>query len=114
MVTGIPQKKSQRIPNTFKLEPQLTPHLTQHSFSLLVPFPQPQFLAFPPYRICQTNGTLKGNSGPLGFGVVLRNNSHNIMHILPGHLGNDTNNSIEIWGFIRRIELVISLKGILK
>jgi ribonuclease HI len=55
------------------------------------------------------DGASKGNLGPAGFGVVLRDNTWKINYILAGHLGHDTNNSAEIWGLIRGIQLATSL-----
>jgi ribonuclease HI len=55
------------------------------------------------------DGALKGNPGPAGFGVVLRNSTEQINYILAGHLIHDTNNSAEIWGLIRGIQLATSL-----
>jgi ribonuclease HI len=55
------------------------------------------------------DGASKGNPGPAGFGVVLRDSTEQINYILAGHLSHDTNNSVEIWGLIKGIQLVTSL-----
>jgi ribonuclease HI len=51
------------------------------------------------------DGALKGNPVPSGFGVVLQNCTGKITHILARNLGHDTNNTDEIWGLIRGIQL---------
>jgi ribonuclease HI len=111
MVTGRPHWKSQEslILSNWNLNlPSISPNTPLHSSSLS---PSLTSWHFPPTGFVKLNfdGASKGNPGPSGFGVVLRNNNGQIMYILAGHLGHDTNNSAEIWGLIRGIQLATSL-----
>jgi ribonuclease HI len=55
------------------------------------------------------DGASKGNLGPAGYGVVIRDNTGQIRHIMAGNLGFNSNNSVELWGLIRGIQLASSL-----
>jgi ribonuclease HI len=46
----------------------------------------------------------KGNPGPVGYGVIFKDEGGNICNILAGSLGHDTNNSVELWGLLRGIQ----------
>lgn len=67
----------------------------------------------PPLGFFKLNfdGASKGNLGPAGFGAVIRNSDGIINHLLARSLGFDTNNSTELWGLIRGIDLA-SLLGL--
>jgi ribonuclease HI len=62
---------------------------------------------YPPQGFFKLNfdGASKGNLGPVGFGVVIRDNNGQIKYIMAGNLGWDSNNSVELWGLIRGIQL---------
>jgi ribonuclease HI len=55
------------------------------------------------------DGASKGNPRPTGFGVVIRDRNGQIIHILAGNIGFNSNNSTEIWGLILGIQLTSSL-----
>lgn len=55
------------------------------------------------------DGASKGNPGPAGFRVVFRDKNGKITHILVGILGQDTNNSIEVWLLLRGIQLATQI-----
>jgi ribonuclease HI len=55
------------------------------------------------------DGASKGNLGPVGYGVVFRDDNGIILHILVGSLGNDTNNVVELWDLIKGIHTTTSL-----
>jgi ribonuclease HI len=48
---------------------------------------------------------LKANPGLVGYGVVIRDNNGKIRYIMDGNIGFDSNNSVELWGLIRGIQL---------
>jgi ribonuclease HI len=48
--------------------------------------------------------SLQGNLGPAGYGAAIRNNKGEILHILAGNLGHNTNNAAEIWGFLKGLQ----------
>jgi ribonuclease HI len=74
-------------------------------------FSIPSSWSFPPPGFIKLNfdGASKGNPGPVGFGAVLRDWTRQITYILVGHLGHDTNNSTELWGLLKGIQLAINL-----
>jgi ribonuclease HI len=47
--------------------------------------------------------------GPTGYGVVIRDNTGKIKHLRVGFLGHDMNNSVELWGLIKGLQLSLSL-----
>jgi ribonuclease HI len=47
------------------------------------------------------DGASKGNPGLYSFGVVFRDDQGNILLILAGSLGHDTNNVAELWALIQ-------------
>jgi hypothetical protein len=82
----------------------LNPHHSSISLS-------PSTWHCPPPGFCKLNfdGASKGNPGPAGFGAVLRDSTGQIKYLLAGHLGHDSNNSTELWGLIRGIQLASDL-----
>jgi ribonuclease HI len=50
------------------------------------------------------DGASKGNPGPAGYGAVIRNNKGEILHIVTGNIGYNTNNVAEIWGRLRGLQ----------
>jgi ribonuclease HI len=51
------------------------------------------------------DGASKGNPGPVGFRVVLRNSQGSIMLITADNIGHNTNNAVELWGLIKGLQL---------
>jgi ribonuclease HI len=49
-------------------------------------------------------GPPKGNPGPAGYGAVIHNNKGEILHIIAGNLGHNTNNAAEIWGLLKGLQ----------
>jgi hypothetical protein len=52
------------------------------------------------YHKLNFDGASKGNPGPVGYGVAIHNNKGEILHIIAGNLGHNTNNPVEIWGLL--------------
>ena len=46
------------------------------------------------------DGASKGNSGPAGYGVIIQNGKGEIIHILVGNMGHNTNIVVEIWSLL--------------
>jgi ribonuclease HI len=46
------------------------------------------------------DGASKGNPGPAGYRAVIHNSKGEILHIVAGNLGHNTNNVAEIWGLL--------------
>jgi ribonuclease HI len=42
--------------------------------------------------------------GPAGFGAAIRNSKGEILHILAGNLGHNTNNAAELWGLLKGLQ----------
>lgn len=51
------------------------------------------------------DGASKGNHGPTGFGLVLRDEKGSSLHISAGSLGYDSNNATKIWALIKGLLL---------
>jgi ribonuclease HI len=51
------------------------------------------------------DGASKGNPRHSGYGAVIRNSLGQIQSLTAGNIGYDTNNSIEIWGLIKGVEM---------
>jgi hypothetical protein len=56
------------------------------------------------YHKMNFDGASKGNPGPAGYGAVIRNNKGEILHIVAGSIGHNTNNATEIWGLLRGLQ----------
>jgi ribonuclease HI len=56
------------------------------------------------YHKLNFDGASKGNPGPTGYGAVIRNTKGEILHIVAGNLGHNTNNAVEIWGLLRGLQ----------
>jgi ribonuclease HI len=56
----------------------------------------------PPTKFFKLNfdGASKGNPGPAGYGAVIQNSDGEILHILVGSMGHNTNNAAEIWSLL--------------
>jgi ribonuclease HI len=46
------------------------------------------------------DGASKGNPGPAGYSAVIRNSDREILHILAGSMGHNTNNAVKIWSLL--------------
>jgi ribonuclease HI len=82
--------------------PSPQPPLTASTFSPSVWSPPP-----PRFHKINFDGTSKGNPGLSGAGAVIRNNKGQIHSITTENLGFDTNNSTEIWGLIKGVQLAL-------
>jgi ribonuclease HI len=56
------------------------------------------------YHKINFDGASKGNPGPTGYGAVIRNSKGDILHLSAGNLGHNTNNVMEIWGFLKGLQ----------
>jgi ribonuclease HI len=61
----------------------------------------------PGFHKVNFDGASKGNPGHLGYGAVIRNNLGQIQILTAGNLGYDTNNSAEIWGLIKGVQMAL-------
>jgi ribonuclease HI len=59
------------------------------------------------YLIAHSDGGARGNPGPAGFGVVIKDESGRKVAALSEYLGNQTNNFAEYQGLIAALEYVI-------
>jgi ribonuclease HI len=57
------------------------------------------------YHKMNFDGASKGNPGPTGYGAVIRNNKGEILHIVAGNIGYNTNNAGELWGLLRGLQV---------
>jgi ribonuclease HI len=66
-------------------------------------------VAPPPQGFHKVNfdGATKGNPGHSGYGAVIRNNIGQIQSLIIENLGYDTNNSAELWGLIKGVQLAL-------
>jgi hypothetical protein len=55
------------------------------------------------------DGATKGNPRPTCFGAVIRYITVQIKHLREGFMGYDTNNSSELWGLIKGLQLSLDL-----
>ena len=53
------------------------------------------------------DGASRGNPGPAGYGVVLRNSEGKILEMEAGFLGETTNNVAELTGLLRGLQMAI-------
>jgi hypothetical protein len=69
----------------------------------------------PPLHFIKANfdGASRGNPGPAGYGVVLRNSEGQILDMEAGFLGETTNNVAELTGLLRGLQMAIE-KGIIR
>jgi hypothetical protein len=65
----------------------------------------------PPVGFFKVNfdGASKGNPGSVGFGVVIRDDTGQIIYVSVGSLGVDTNNAAKLWALIKGIQATMSL-----
>jgi ribonuclease HI len=63
----------------------------------------------PPIGFTKINfdGASKGNPGPAGYGAILRNSKGEILHLVAGFLGDNTNNVTELWSLLRGLKVTI-------
>jgi ribonuclease HI len=69
----------------------------------VVPPPPPP----PGFHKVNFDGASKGNPGRSGYGAVIRNNLGQIQSITAENLGCDTNNSTEIWGLLKGVQMAL-------
>jgi len=58
--------------------------------------------------VANTDGGARGNPGPAGYGVVLKDQSGNKVAALNGYLGHQTNNYAEYAALIRALEYAVA------
>lgn len=58
-----------------------------------------------------TDGGARGNPGPAGYGVVIKDESGQILAEIAEYLGETTNNQAEYWGLVTALEKVRVLAG---
>jgi ribonuclease HI len=61
----------------------------------------------PGFHKVNFDGASKGNPGHSGYGAVIRNNLGQIQSLIAENLGCDTNNSTEIWGLIKGVQMAL-------
>jgi ribonuclease HI len=71
------------------------------------PSSSPSSWSPPPEDFIKLNfdGASKGNPGAAGYGVVFRNHHGHILVIGVGSIGHSTNNTTELWGLIKGLQL---------
>jgi ribonuclease HI len=55
------------------------------------------------------DGASKGNPGLAGYEAVIRNSDGEILHILAGSMGHNTNNTVEIWSLLCGLQVASEL-----
>jgi hypothetical protein len=55
------------------------------------------------------DGASKGNLGPASYRAVIQNSDGEILHILAGSMGHNTNNSAEIWSLLYGLQVDLEL-----
>ena len=70
---------------------------------------KPQRMVSPPRLVLKLNfdGAARGNPGAAGFGATCRNLEGEILHLLFGSIGEDTNNSTKLEGMLQGVKIVI-------
>jgi ribonuclease HI len=65
------------------------------------------WIHLPPFNFHKVNfdGTSKRNPGNSGYGAVIRKKTCQIQFLIAENMGYDTNNSMEIWGLIKGIQM---------
>ena len=58
-----------------------------------------------------TDGGARGNPGPAGYGVVIKDEAGKNLAEIAEYLGETTNNQAEYWGLLTALERVIELAG---
>jgi ribonuclease HI len=53
------------------------------------------------------DGASKGNPGPTGFGATIRNNKGDILLLIAGNMGHNTNNIVELWGMLKGLQAAL-------
>ena len=61
----------------------------------------------PDFHKVNFDGASKENLRNASYGVVIRNNLGQIQSLNAGNLGYDTNNSAEIWGLIKGVQMAL-------
>jgi ribonuclease HI len=56
------------------------------------------------------DGASKGNPGPIGYGAIIRNDKGEIIHILAGNMGQNTNNAMKIWSLLCGLQATTKLE----
>ena len=78
--------------------------LPQRFKSLLEPHDSPP----PRYLVAHSDGGARGNPGPAGYGVVIKNESGKKIATLSQYLGHQTNNFAEYQGLIAALEYALA------
>lgn len=60
------------------------------------------------YLVANTDGGARGNPGPAGYGVVIKDQSGNKVAALSGYLGHQTNNFAEYSGLLAALEYAVT------
>lgn len=60
------------------------------------------------YLIANTDGGARGNPGPAGYGVVIKDQSGNKVAVLSGYLGHQTNNYAEYSALMAALEYAVT------
>ena len=58
-----------------------------------------------------TDGGARGNPGPAGYGVVIKDEAGKNLAEIAEYLGETTNNQAEYWGLVTALERVRELSG---
>ncbi len=58
-----------------------------------------------------TDGGARGNPGPAGYGVVIKDEAGTIVAEIAEYLGETTNNQAEYWGLVTALEKVRAFSG---
>ena len=74
-------------------------------------FSSPTLWTPPPPGFIKINfdGASKGNSGPAGYGAVIRNSTGEILTLTAGYLGETTNNVAELTGLLQGLQQALAL-----
>ena len=60
------------------------------------------------HAIVYTDGASRGNPGPSGIGVVVRNESHDVIETYAGYVGVTTNNHVEYQALIKGLQMALA------
>lgn len=58
-----------------------------------------------------TDGGARGNPGPAGYGVVIKDEMGTTVAEIAEYIGETTNNQAEYWGLVTALERVVELSG---
>ncbi len=60
--------------------------------------------------IIYTDGACRGNPGPSGIGVVIRDADHDVIETYAGYVGVTTNNHVEYQALIKGLQMALALR----